>query len=113
MPQKKNYDVLELVRGNVSMINGYRVQVEGITKNIPSGYNRDFQLTKEPYIRGMKLGIETIQIMALVTKNLEIKKENLEAACTSELYATDEALKLVKQGKNFREAYQQVKEKYY
>ncbi len=39
MPQKKNYDVLELVRGNVSMINGYRDQVEGITKNLPSGYN--------------------------------------------------------------------------
>ncbi|MBF0398394.1 MAG: argininosuccinate lyase, partial [Desulfobacterales bacterium] len=113
MPQKKNYDVLELVRGNVSMINGYRDQVEGITKNIPSGYNRDFQLTKEPYIRGIKLAIETIQIMALVVKNLEAKKENLEAACTPELYATDEALKLVKQGKNFREAYQEVKEKYY
>lgn len=112
MPQKKNYDVLELVRGNVSMVNGYRNQVEGITKNMPSGYNRDFQLTKEPYIRGMKLVIETIQIMTLVVKNLEAKKHNLESACTSELYATDEALKLVKKGKNFREAYQEVKEKY-
>ena len=73
---------------------------------------RDFQLTKEPYIRGIKLSIETIQIMALVVKNLEAKKQNLENACTSELYATDEALKLVKDGKNFREAYQEVKEKY-
>ncbi len=50
--------------------------------------------------------------MALVVKNLEAKKQNLENACTSELYATDEALKLVKDGKNFREAYQEVKEKY-
>ncbi len=113
MPQKKNYDVLELVRGNVSVLNGYKDQVEGIIKNIPSGYNRDFQLTKEPYIRGMKLAIETIQVMALVVKNLVVKKENLEKACTSELYATDEALKLVKQGKNFREAYQEIKERYY
>ncbi len=113
MPQKKNYDVLELVRGNVSVLNGYKDQVEGIIKNIPSGYNRDFQLTKEPYIRGMKLAIETIQVMALVVKNLMVKKENLEKACTSELYATDEALKLVKQGKNFREAYQEIKERYY
>ena len=113
MPQKKNYDVLELVRGNVSVLNGYKDQVEGIIKNMPSGYNRDFQLTKEPYVRGMKLAIETIQVMTLVVKNLKVKKENLENACTAELYATDEALKLVKQGKNFREAYQEIKERYY
>ena len=80
---------------------------------MPSGYNRDFQLTKEPYVRGMKLAIETIQVMTLVVKNLKVKKENLENACTAELYATDEALKLVKQGKNFREAYQEIKERYY
>ena len=64
-------------------------------------------------MKGIKLALETIQIMALVVKNLEAKKKNLENACTPELYATDEALKLVKSGKNFREAYQEVKEKFY
>ena len=112
MPQKKNYDILELVRGNVNIFNGYQSQIENVVKNLPAGYNRDFQLTKEPYMKGMKLAFDTIGVMNLVIKNLEAKKVNLENACTSELYATDEALKLVKSGKSFREAYQEVKEKY-
>lgn len=113
MPQKKNYDVLELVRGNIGIFNGYQNQIENVIKNLPAGYNRDFQLTKEPYIKGVRLAFETIGVMNLVVKDLEIKKENLEAACTHELYATDEALKLVKGGMSFREAYQQVKEQFY
>ncbi len=113
MPQKKNYDVLELIRGNISVFNGYQHQIENIVKNLPAGYNRDFQLTKEPYIRGIKLALDTLEVMVLVIKNLEAKKTNLENACSSELYATDEALRLVKAGKNFREAYQEVKEKFY
>lgn len=113
MPQKKNYDVLELVRGNIAVFNGYQDQVANIIKNLPAGYNREFQLTKEPYIKGMKLAGDTIEVMTMVVKGLEAKKKNLEGACTSELYATDEALKLVKAGKSFREAYQEVKEKFY
>jgi len=113
MPQKKNYDVLELIRGNVGIFNGYQHQIENVVKNLPLGYNRDFQLTKEPYIKGMKLALDTIEVMTLVVKNLKVKKQNLENACTPELYATDEALKLVKKGKSFREAYQEIKEKFY
>ena len=112
MPQKKNYDILELIRGNIAIFNGYQNQIENVIKNLPVGYNRDFQLTKEPFIKGIKLTLETLQIITLVVKNLEAKKKKLEDACTSELYATDEALKLVKAGKSFREAYQEVKEKY-
>ena len=100
------------MRGNVAVFNGYQHQIENVIKNLPAGYNRDFQLTKEPYIKGVKLAIDTIEVITLVIKNLEAKKKNLENACTPELYATDEALKLVKKGKSFREAYQEVKEKY-
>jgi argininosuccinate lyase len=112
MPQKKNYDVLELIRGNIAIFNGYQHQIENVIKTLISGYNRDFQLTKEPYLKGIKLAQDTIEVMTLVIKNLEAKKKNLENACSPELYATDEALKLVKAGKSFREAYQEVKEKY-
>lgn len=112
MPQKKNYDVLELVRGNIAVFMGYKDQIDGVVRNLPVGYNRDFQLTKEPFMKGMKLAAETMEVMTLVIKNLGVKKENLERACTPELYATDEALKLVKGGKSFREAYQEVKEKF-
>ncbi|MFH1201122.1 MAG: argininosuccinate lyase [bacterium] len=112
MPQKKNYDVLELIRGNVAIFNGYQYQIENVIKNLFSGYNRDFQLTKEPYLKGMKLALRTTRVATLVIKNLKAKKTNLENACTSELYATDEALKLVKNGKSFREAYREIKEKF-
>ncbi|MEI7709682.1 MAG: argininosuccinate lyase [bacterium] len=112
MPQKKNYDVLELVRGNTGLFYGYRDQVENVVRNLPAGYNRDTQLTKEPYLKGVKLALDTVKIMTLVVENLEVKKDNLEATCSAELYATDEALKLVKQGMSFREAYQQIKQKY-
>jgi len=113
MPQKKNYDILELIRGNIAVFNGCQNQIEGVTRNLPVGYNRDFQLTKEPYIKGIRLALDTIEVMTLVVKNLKAKKTNLENACTEELYATDEVLKLVKKGKSFREAYQEVKEKFY
>ena len=113
MPQKKNYDVLELIRGNISIFIGYQRQIEDVIKNLPAGYNRDFQLTTEPFMKGIKLALETLSIMTLVIKNLQAKKKNLEEACTSELYATDEVLKLVKGGKSFREAYQEIKEKFY
>jgi len=112
MPQKKNYDVLEVIRGNIGIFNGYQNQIESVIKNLPSGYDRDLQLTKGPYIQGVNLALDTIEVMTLIVKNLEAKKKNLENACTAELYATDEALKLVKKGKSFREAYQEIKEKY-
>src|ERR1700690_3705423 len=71
MPQKKNYDILELIRGNISIFNGYQSQIENVIKNLPAGYNRDFQLTKEPYIKGIKLALDPLKVMILVVKNLE------------------------------------------
>ena len=94
------------------VFSGYQEQIAHVNRNFPAGYNRDFQLTKEPYIKGMKLALNTLRVMILVVDNLEDKKDNLEDACTPELYATDEALRLVKAGKNFREAYQEIKQKY-
>ena len=112
MPQKKNYDLLEIIRGNTAVYNGYQHQIENIIKNLPSGYNRDFQLTKEPFMKGVKLAWDTIRVMNLIVKNLQAKKKNLKNALTPELYATDEAYKLVKAGKSFREAYREIKEKF-
>ena len=113
MPQKHNYDVLELVRANSSLYNGILAQLQNVIDKLPSGYNRDFQLTKEPYLRGTELVLETITIMTLVVQNLKINNANLQAACTPELYATEEAYKLVKEQKiPFRDAYKIVGKKY-
>ncbi|MBI2144689.1 argininosuccinate lyase [Candidatus Woesearchaeota archaeon] len=108
MPQKNNYDVLELARGKYGVICGCVAAVTAITANLPSGYNRDFQLTKEPLMKGIETTIETAGVMALVMKNLEFNEKKCREAMTQELYATQKAYELVKKGRPFREAYKAV-----
>lgn len=112
MPQKKNWDVMEILRGNVGVYLGYQYQLQEIVKNLPSWYNRDFQLTKEPYLKAMKLLKDTITISDLAIQNLTVNKTALEWACTEGIYATDKAYKLVKEGKSFRDAYIEVGKEY-
>lgn len=112
MPQKKNFDVLELVRWNSNLFLWYEFQVKEIFKNLLSWYNRDFQLTKEPYLKWIKLVIDTIKICNLIINDLQINKNKLEEACSEELYATSEAYKLVKWWMSFRDAYKVIWEKY-
>jgi|ETNmetMinimDraft_11_1059920.scaffolds.fasta_scaffold29176_1 argininosuccinate lyase len=108
MPQKQNPDVLELIRAKVSVMQSYQFQVENIIKNQFSGYNRDYQLTKEPLIKGFNLALSSLNIMNLAINKLKVNKEKCIASCTKELYATDKALDLVKKGIPFRVAYKDV-----
>lgn len=108
MPHKKNPDVLELVRAKSAVINSYYFRVIEIVKGLPSGYNRDFQLTKEPLIKGFKLTLETVEIMNLVIANLKVDKENCQKACTEEIYSAKKVFELVGKGTPYREAYQKI-----
>ncbi len=108
MPQKKNYDALELVRGKYHIVLGYEFQVKSLIANLPSGYNRDFQLTKEPVMKGFEMVKDCLSVMTLTVENLIINQEQLNKAMTPELYATEKANALVKQGVPFREAYKEV-----
>ena len=112
MRQKKNWDIMELVRWNTNLYLWYEFQVREIFKMLLSWYNRDFQLTKEPYLRAMQLAEDTIDICALVIENLWANTKDLENACTQELYATEQAYDLVKNGMSFRDAYKRIGEKY-
>lgn len=112
MPQKKNWDIMELVRGNANIFLWYEFQVREVYKMLLSWYNRDYQLTKEPYLNGVNLVINTISVCNLVINNLWVKKHNIEKACSEELYATKEAYQLVKEGMNFRDAYIKIWQKY-
>jgi argininosuccinate lyase len=109
MPQKKNPDVLELVRGKYSIVLGYEFQLKSLIANLISGYNRDLQLTKEPLMKGFDTVKECVEIMTLVVNGLKINTKKCTKAMTSELYATEEVYKLVKKGKSFREAYKEIK----
>ena len=108
MPQKENPDVLELLRANYHIILGYETQVKTLTSNLISGYNRDIQLSKEPVMRGIKLVKDCLGISAVVVSGLTVNKDKCQAAMTSELYATEKAYEMVKEGIPFREAYRKV-----
>lgn len=110
MPQKKNPDVLELVRSKAAMVGGYAEQMRNIVRHLYSGYNRDFQDTKGPFLRGMDLGLLTVAAMELTMRRLEVNDSRLAEGFTPDIYATDRAIELVREGKSFRDAYRMVAE---
>ena len=108
MPQKKNPDGLELLRAKSASVSAYGIQIKNIIRSLPTGYNRDFQEVKEPFIRGIKLALQCVRIMHLTISELVVNTEKLEKAFTPEIFATDEAIKMVLSGKSFRDAYRDV-----
>ncbi len=108
MPQKKNPDVLELIRGKYHVVLAEEFKVKSIIANLPSGYNRDLQLTKEPLFTSIDTTKQCLKIMSLLVKQLKINEANCAKSLTPEMFATEEVYKLVKKGVPFREAYRQV-----
>jgi argininosuccinate lyase len=112
MPQKKNPDVLELLRAKYHAVVSCEFYVKSVTGNLPSGYNRDVQLTKEPTMRGLEIAKESLSVASRLVKKLRVNKENCRKALTEEIYATEKAYRLVRKGVPFREAYREVGRKY-
>lgn len=112
MPQKKNPDLLELIRGKYHVILGEEFKLKSLISNLISGYNRDIQLTKEPLINSIEIVKETMKVFTLLLSNITINKESCKNSLTEELYATKQAYELVEKGTPFREAYKQIGLKY-
>ncbi len=108
MPQKKNPDVLELIRSKSAVIAGYLDQVRNIVRPLYSGYNRDFQDTKGPLLTSLELGFLSLSAMDTTIRSLSVNPDRLRAGFSAEIFATDYALELVEGGKSFREAYKAV-----
>ncbi len=108
MPQKKNLDIAELLRSKIHTINGYFSQVIQTVINLPSGYNRDLQDTKKPYMEAIELMLKILDVTTILVKNIIPNEKNLRNAMTSELYATNAAYRLVQKGVPFREAYRKI-----
>lgn len=108
MPQKRNVDVAELLRAKVHTIHAYLSQIFNVVVNLPSGYNRDVQDTKKPFIDGLVLTESVIKITLLLIKGLTPNKKEILDAMMPDLYATYAANELVKKGVPFREAYKKI-----
>jgi argininosuccinate lyase len=108
MPQKRNADVLELIRATVHVVRGEEMKLHGLTAGLMSGYHRDLQLTKGPLFAGVAATSDALRAMELVIRGLHVNESACANALTDELYATERALELVAQGVPFRDAYHRV-----
>ena len=109
MPQKKNPDVPELIRGKTGRVNGHLVALLTLMKGQPLAYNKDNQEDKEPLFDTVDTVRDSLIIMADLTANIVVKKENMRAAVLKGFAtATDMADYLVKKGLAFRDAHEAV-----
>jgi len=106
MPQKKNPDVAELVRGKTGRVYGSLVALLTTLKALPLAYNRDMQEDKEGFFNAVDTLFSTLEVLAGVVKTLSVKADNTRQAVErGYILATDLADYLVKQGEAFRTAH--------
>lgn len=109
MPQKKNPDALELIRGKTGRIYGHLMGLLTVMKGLPLAYNRDLQEDKEPLFDTVETMAQALPLMARLVSRLKFKAERMRAAADDPfLTATDLADHLVKQGIPFRQAHAMV-----
>jgi argininosuccinate lyase len=110
MPQKRNPDVLELVRGRGATASACLGEVLALVQKLPSGYQRDLQLLKAPLFRGIDLAQATLSILPPLIDALEFRPERI--LLSPGIHAAAEANALVVgEGIPFREAYRRVAER--
>jgi argininosuccinate lyase len=110
MPQKKNPDVVELTRARAALFPGWLAQVLAIGA-LPSGYHRDYQLTKGPLFAALDAMALMLDVAARLPGALTVNAPRCAAAVTEDLLATHDAIALVREGVPFRTAYRTVAEK--
>lgn len=109
MPQKKNPDVAELIRGKVGRVNGALIGILTTLKALPLAYNRDLQEDKFHLFTGLDTVKSCSRLMLVMLEEASWKTENMKKALTGDFSnATDLADDLVKKGLPFREAHEVI-----
>ncbi|MEO7987542.1 MAG: lyase family protein [Gemmatimonadales bacterium] len=108
MPQKRNPDLFELTRGGASALEGDLVAILQIKSKLGGGYHRDFQLLKEPLMRGLDRTRAMLGVVALAMPKLGVNRGRCAAALEGGALATDEVMRRVELGSAFRDAYREV-----
>jgi argininosuccinate lyase len=108
MPHKKNPDLFELTRARAAALDGDLVSVLQLKAKLGSGYHRDFQMLKEPLLRGLDRTREMLAMMAVAVPRLQVDRARAAQALQGDALATDEVARRVAAGTPFRAAYREV-----
>ncbi len=106
MPQKKNPDVLELLRGSTAKMIAHVTEILTLPKGLPLTYNRDLQLDKPPLFDAVDTSKMGLQLLAKVFAGLKVHKQQVAASLTDEsFYCVDAMEYLIRKGVSYREAH--------
>ena len=108
MPQKRNPGPFELTRAKAATVQACLHEVLEITRPLISGYNRDFQVTKGPMMRGLSTTLASLRVNRVCMEKLGVNREACIQAFRPELFATDRVLEMAREGIPFRDAYRKV-----
>ncbi|MEN1940868.1 argininosuccinate lyase [Luteimonas sp. MJ246] len=107
MPNKRNPDVIELMRATYASVAAARTEIEQLL-SLPSGYHRDLQLSKGALFHGFGKGLQALALLPDLLRNLDWNTARMRAALEPSMYATDLAVDMAREGLPFREAYRQA-----
>ena len=107
MPNKRNPDVIELMRASYASVAAARCEIEQLL-SLPSGYHRDLQVSKGALFHGFGKGLQALALLPDLLRNLGWNAERMQDALEPSMYATDLAVDMAKSGVPFREAYKQA-----
>ncbi|EDX04304.1 GD22377 [Drosophila simulans] len=105
MPQKRNPDSLELIRGMAGVITANLTGIMMTIKGTPSTYNKDLQYDKQFCFQSFDKLSQVLEVTDGVLQTIQVKQESMEAALSTDMLATDWAYYLVKKGVPFRQAH--------
>ena len=107
MPNKRNPDVIELMRGRYASVAAARCEIEQLL-SLPSGYHRDLQVSKGALVHGFGNPMAALRLLPELLRDLEWNTDRMRNALDPSLYATDIAVDLARGGVPFRDAYRQA-----
>jgi argininosuccinate lyase len=107
MPQKRNPDVFELMRGRSAVAQAALNEVLGVTQKLSSGYHRDLQLIKAPLFRGIDSCADTLGILPSALRGIHFKPDEIRLDPSIHAAAAANAL-VTEEGIPFREAYRRI-----
>lgn len=108
MPHKKNPDIFELIRGKCNVLQGVAGQLALLTTNLPSGYHRDLQLTKEVLLPAVESLKACLEMATESLKEIQVRRDILDDPKYDYLFSVDALNQLVSDGVPFRDAYRQM-----